>query len=45
MRIFQFSAGAAAVTMAALTAPVASASAQSFCGDLGGDWGGQYCPT
>ncbi|ANR91872.1 mannan-binding family protein [Mycobacterium avium] len=45
MRIFQFSAGAAAVTMAALTAPVAAASAQSFCGDLGGDWDGQYCHT
>jgi hypothetical protein len=25
--------------------PVSTASAQSFCGDLGGDWDGHYCHT
>lgn len=47
MRIIRLSASvaavAAAVATAVLTAPPASASAQSFCGDLGGDWDGQYC--
>ncbi|MGB1225987.1 MAG: mannan-binding protein, partial [Mycobacterium sp.] len=38
-------AAAAGVAMAVLTAPAASASAQSFCGELGGDWDGQYCRT
>ncbi|KLO39310.1 mannan-binding protein [Mycobacterium nebraskense] len=36
---------AAAAAAAALTAPTASASAQSFCGELGGEWDGQYCHT
>jgi len=36
---------AATVAVAVVTAPVASASAQSFCGELRGDWDGQYCRT
>lgn len=32
-------------TVAVVTAPTASASAQSFCGELGGDWDGHYCHT
>jgi len=35
---------AAAVASSALP-PTAQASAPSFCGDLGGDWDGQYCHT
>ncbi|ORW00989.1 mannan-binding family protein [Mycobacterium kyorinense] len=31
------------VVAAVSGAPVASASAQTFCGDLGGQWDGQYC--
>jgi mannan-binding protein/uncharacterized protein DUF3298 len=36
--------GAVAVT-ALMTAPIASATAASFCTDLAGDWDGQYCHT
>lgn len=38
---------AAAVTVATAiaAAPVAAASAPSFCGELGGQWDGQYCRT
>lgn len=32
-----------AVAGAVVLAPSASASAQSFCAELGGDWNGQYC--
>jgi len=32
-------------TIAMLTAPAAPASAPLFCGQLGGDWDGQYCHT
>lgn len=45
MRMIRLSATVTAVTAAVLSAPVASASAQSFCGDLGGDWDGHYCHT
>ncbi|MCV7154304.1 mannan-binding family protein [Mycolicibacterium pyrenivorans] len=34
---------AAAVATTAATAPTAAASAPSFCGELGGQWDGQYC--
>lgn len=34
-----------AIAAAIGTAPAASASAQSFCGELGGDWDGQFCRT
>ena len=44
MRIAPLLSAVAAVA-AILTAPPASASAQSFCGGLGGDWDGQYCHT
>lgn len=38
---------AAAATVATMTigAPAAAASAPSFCGELGGQWDGQYCRT
>lgn len=36
---------AAAVAAATLSAPVASASAPSFCGELGGNFDGLYCHT
>jgi Protein of unknown function (DUF3298)/Mannan-binding protein len=36
---------AVAAMAAVVTAPPASASAGSFCSDLGGDWDGQYCHT
>lgn len=40
------SAAAAALLAAALaTAPAANASAPSFCGELGGQWDGQFCTT
>ena len=32
-----------AVAGAVVLAPSASASAPSFCAELGGDWNGQYC--
>ncbi|MBI3228570.1 MAG: mannan-binding family protein [Mycolicibacterium cosmeticum] len=35
----------AGATLALLAAPPASASAVSLCGDLGGQWDGQYCHT
>ncbi len=34
-----------AIAFAIGTAPAASASAQSFCGELGGDWDGHFCRT
>lgn len=34
-----------AVTATLPSAALAHASAPSFCGELGGDWGGQYCHT
>ncbi|MCB0948170.1 MAG: mannan-binding family protein [Mycobacterium sp.] len=36
---------AMAIAAGIATAPAASASAQSFCGELGGNWDGQYCRT
>ncbi len=36
---------ATAMASAMVTAPVVSASAPAFCGELGGDWDGQYCRT
>ena len=44
MRIAHLVAAVVAVA-AVLTAPAASASAESFCGRLGGNWDGQYCHT
>ncbi|MEB3983147.1 mannan-binding family protein [Mycobacterium sp. 663a-19] len=35
----------AVLAAAVLRAPAASASAQAFCGELGGDWDGRYCHT
>jgi Mannan-binding protein/Protein of unknown function (DUF3298) len=35
----------AALLTAVVTAPVAAASAVSFCDELGGQWSGQYCHT
>lgn len=35
----------AATAATILVAPVASASAPSFCAELGGEWDGQYCHT
>jgi hypothetical protein len=43
MRIVHFLVSVMAVAASVGTAPAASASGQSFCGDLGGDWDGQYC--
>ena len=36
---------AAALVSAVCVAPVASASAPAFCGELGGQWDGQFCST
>jgi hypothetical protein len=35
----------AAVVVALITAPTAAGSVVSFCGELGGQWDGQYCQT
>ncbi len=47
MRIIRLAASAVAVAVVMLTvqAPAATATAQTFCGELGGDWDGQYCHT
>jgi hypothetical protein len=34
-----------AAALALFTAPASAASTTSFCGELGGDWDGQYCHT
>lgn len=45
MRTIRLMAIIAMLAAAVSTAPGASASAPSFCGELGGDWDGQYCHT